>query len=111
MTKSGLTDCNERRWNTLLEWLKGHGMMVDEDHLLVRPKHVAGTCLPSFVSLKVSQACSVLLGAGTGLVAIVDIPVRARICSIILDLLTTALFLLLSAVSDPVAYIAQQGQN
>ena len=86
-------------------------MMVDEDHLLVRPKHVAGTCLPSFVSLKVSQACSVLLGAGTGLVAIVDIPVRARICSIILDLLTTALFLLLSAVSDPVAYIAQQGQN
>ena len=51
-----------------------------------------------------------LPGAGTGLFAIVDIPVRARICSIILDLLTM-LFLLPSAVSNPVADIAQQGQN
>jgi len=38
----------------LLEWLKGHGMLIDEDHLLVRPKHVAD--------------------AGNGLFAIVDIP-------------------------------------
>jgi hypothetical protein len=77
MTNSGLTGCNEQRWGALLEWLKGQGMMVDEDHLLVRPKHLAGTCLPSLVSSKVSQSCSMFLGAGNGLFAIVDIPVRA----------------------------------
>jgi hypothetical protein len=38
-----LADYDERRWKALLEWLEGHGMMVDEDHLLVRPKHVPGT--------------------------------------------------------------------
>jgi len=43
MSESGLADYDERRWMALLEWLKGHGMMVDEDHLLVRPKHVPGT--------------------------------------------------------------------
>jgi hypothetical protein len=85
-------------------------MMVDEDHLLVRPKHLAGTCLPSLVSSKASQSCSMLLGAGNGLFAIVDIPVRTRICSMTLDLLTM-LLLLLSAVSNPVAYTAQQGQD
>ena len=58
MTKSGLADCNERRWNALLEWLKGLGMMVDEDHLLVRPKHLAGTCLP--IS-RVVQSLTILL--------------------------------------------------
>ena len=51
-----------------------------------------------------------LLGAGTGLFAIVDIPVRAQICAMILDLLTM-LLLLLSAASNPVAHTAQQGQN
>ncbi|KAI0006017.1 hypothetical protein BJV74DRAFT_15140 [Russula compacta] len=54
MSDSGLADSDERRWKALLEWLKGYGMMVDEDHLLVRPKHVAG--------------------AGLGLFTIVDIP-------------------------------------
>lgn len=43
VTDSGLTDSDEQRWTALLEWLKGHGMLIDEDHLLVRPKHVAGT--------------------------------------------------------------------
>ncbi|KAI0281375.1 hypothetical protein BGY98DRAFT_209281 [Russula aff. rugulosa BPL654] len=62
MTKSGLTDCNERRWNALLEWLKGQGMIVDEDHLLVRPKHLAG--------------------AGNGLFAIVDIPSRTPLLTL-----------------------------
>jgi hypothetical protein len=109
MTNSGLTDCNEQRWNALLEWLKGHGMMVDEDRLLVRPKHIAGTCLPYLVSSKVSQSFSMLLGAGSGLFAIVDIPVRARIYLMILDQLTNAVAV--SAVSNPVAYTAQQGQN
>ena len=33
----------------------------------------------SHVVEKVSQTCSILLGAGTGLFAIVDIPVRAQI--------------------------------
>jgi hypothetical protein len=44
MTKSGpdLADPDERRWKALLDWLTVHGMMVDGDHLLVRPKHVAG---------------------------------------------------------------------
>jgi hypothetical protein len=42
MSGSGLPDGDERRWKALLEWLKGHGMLVDEDHLLVRPKHVPG---------------------------------------------------------------------
>lgn len=42
-TDSGLTDPNEQRWRSMLEWLEGHGMLIDEDHLLVRPKHVAGT--------------------------------------------------------------------
>ncbi|KAH9966651.1 hypothetical protein BC827DRAFT_1258756 [Russula dissimulans] len=59
MSNSGLADCDERRWKALLGWLKQHGMIVDRDHLLVRPKHVAG--------------------AGLGLFAIVDIPVRAQI--------------------------------
>lgn len=54
VTDSGLTDFDEQRWRALLEWLEGHGMMIDEDHLLVRPKHVAD--------------------AGNGLFAIVDIP-------------------------------------
>lgn len=44
---SGLADCDDRRWKVLLKWLKGHGMMVDGDHLLVRPKHVEGTNYPS----------------------------------------------------------------
>ncbi len=57
---------------------------------------------------KVSQTCSMPPGAGFGLFAIVDIPVCARVCSIILDPLTT---LLPSAVSDPAAYTAQQDQN
>lgn len=43
VTDSGLTDPNEQRWRAMLEWLEGHGMLIDEDHLLVRPKHVAGT--------------------------------------------------------------------
>jgi hypothetical protein len=43
VTDSCLTDPDEQRWRVLLEWLKGHGMLIDEDHLLVRPKHVAGT--------------------------------------------------------------------
>ena len=43
VTDSGLTDPNEQRWRSMLEWLEGHGMLIDEDHLLVRPKHVAGT--------------------------------------------------------------------
>lgn len=64
----------------------------------------------SRVLRKVSQPCSMLLGAGNGLFALVDIPVRTRICWIILGLLTT-LLLLLSAVSNAVAYTAQQGQN
>jgi len=54
MSDCGLADCDERRWKALLEWLKGHGMKVDGEHLLVRPKHIAG--------------------AGFGLFAIVDIP-------------------------------------
>jgi len=54
MSDSGLADCDERRWEALLKWLKGHGMMIDGDHLPVRPKHVEG--------------------AGFGLFAIVDIP-------------------------------------
>lgn len=44
---SGLADYNERRWKALLKWLKGHGMRVDGDHLLVRPKHVEGANSPS----------------------------------------------------------------
>ena len=43
MSESDLADYDERQWKALLEWLKGHGMMVDEDHLPVRPKHVPGT--------------------------------------------------------------------
>lgn len=43
VTDSGLTDPDEQRWRAMLEWLKGHGMLIDEDHLPVRPKHVAGT--------------------------------------------------------------------
>ena len=43
VTDSDLTDPNEQRWRALLEWLEGHGMLIDEDHLPVRPKHVAGT--------------------------------------------------------------------
>ncbi|KAF8478694.1 hypothetical protein DFH94DRAFT_633087 [Russula ochroleuca] len=62
LTDSGLTDCHERRWNALLEWLQGHGMMVDEDHLPVRPKNVAGARL--------------------GLFAIVDIPPRTPILTL-----------------------------
>lgn len=54
VTDSCLTDPDEQRWRVLLEWLKGHGMLIDEDHLLVRPKHVADV--------------------GNGLFAIVDIP-------------------------------------
>ncbi|KAH9180533.1 hypothetical protein EDB89DRAFT_1919603 [Lactarius sanguifluus] len=54
VTDSGLTDSDEQRWRAMLEWLKGHGMLIDEDHLLVRPKHVADV--------------------GNGLFAIVDIP-------------------------------------
>lgn len=42
VTDSGLIDPDEQRWKALLEWLEGHGMLIDEDHLLVRPKHVAG---------------------------------------------------------------------
>ena len=35
-------------------------MMVDEEHLLVRPKHLAGTCLPVF---RVVQSLTILLDA------------------------------------------------
>jgi hypothetical protein len=70
----------------------------------------------SRVVKSLTQPRSMLLGAGTGLFAIADIPVRPRISSMILNLVLTMLFtvcclLLLSTVSNPVAYTAQQGQN
>jgi hypothetical protein len=36
-------------------------MMVDEDHLLVRPKHLAGTCLPAIS--RVVEGLTIMLDA------------------------------------------------
>ncbi|KAI0273614.1 hypothetical protein BC834DRAFT_966115 [Gloeopeniophorella convolvens] len=54
---AGLAD--ERRWRALLEWLKGHRMLVDSEHLLVQRRTTTAS------------------GAGNGLFATTDVPRQA----------------------------------